>query len=111
MVDPSTYKDSEVHEGCREIWSTQGVQEADAEKGNDVFKIIQVGSAHAFHLLVSANKLLGILSLAKASAVFWVGKNLFQIRKRRTTKKFTCAGDSVMTALKAPGSTSIDVTT
>lgn len=76
MVDPSTDKDSEVHEGCREIWSTQGVQEADPKEGNDVFKIVQVGSAHAFHLLISPNKLLGVLSLAEASTVFWVGKNL-----------------------------------
>lgn len=44
MVDPSTHEDSEVHEGCREIWSTQGVQEADTKKGNDVFKVVQVGS-------------------------------------------------------------------
>lgn len=58
MVDPSTYKDSEVHEGCREIWSTQGVQEADAEKGNDVFKIIQVGSVReddAIGIKISGN--------------------------------------------------------
>lgn len=44
MVDPSAHKDSEVNEGCREIRSAQGVQEADTEKGNDVFKVIQVGS-------------------------------------------------------------------
>lgn len=40
MVDPSTDKDSEVHEGRRKVWTTQGVEEANAEEGNDVFNII-----------------------------------------------------------------------
>lgn len=43
MVDPSTDEDSEVPEGCREIWTTQGVQEANTKKGNNVFNIVQVG--------------------------------------------------------------------
>lgn len=44
VVDPSTDKDSEVHEGCGEVWTTQGIQKADTEKGHNVFKIVQVGS-------------------------------------------------------------------
>lgn len=48
--------------------------------------------SHPFHLFVSPKVLLGILSLAKASAVLWVGKNLSQIPKRRRRKTHLCQG-------------------
>lgn len=83
MVDPSTDKDSEVHEGCREIWSTQGVQEADPKEGNDVFKIVQVGSVREDDIMsfkISENAWI-LPSLPKQNTVlmnvwvrlYWVG--------------------------------------
>lgn len=70
MVDSSTDKDSEVHEGCREVWSTQGVQEADPKEGNNVFKIVQVSSVRED----------GIMSF-KISRNAWI---LFSLTKQNT---------------------------